>query len=569
MPTLHWIGKDKVQNHHLDVPLHILENKYRFPDKISETDGATVTLVQGDNLLALKALIPKYEGKVKCIYIDPPYNTGNKGWVYNDAVNDPKIKRWLGQVVGKEAEDLSRYDKWLCMMYPKFKLLHKLLAEDGVIFVSIDENEQAQLKLVMDEIFGRNKLVSQFIWKSRVSEDARAKTGVSNDHEHILTYFKSEITPLMGMAKDLSKFSNPDNDIGGSWRSTDLTGLASITQRPNLHFPILDPESGLEFPPPSKGRRFERKTMDRKIEERRILFTQSIEGRPRQKVFVDEMASTNKSISSVILETNTGQGTKLINEIFGSSEFDFPKPVNLVELLINQVANQDSIILDSFAGSGATAHAVLNLNKKDGGNRKCLLVEMEDYAERITAERVKRVIAGYGTSPILPEEAFPNLPEQAPPNLPEGEALTAARSPDKKPGRWVEGTGGSFQFSTLGPRLFHEDGNLNEVVPLEEIRNYVWWSETRLSLLKVEGSETCSPSGRAGGEAFLGVHQETDYYFYYEKERVTTLDEAFLSQIGHKANQYVVYADELVLSQNRLRQLGITFKKIPEDIQLM
>ena len=165
MPTLHWIGKEKVINHHRDVPFKVLEHQYRFSSLeggVQGTEGVDSIenasngnkIIHGDNLEALKALLPQYEGKIKCIYIDPPYNTGNEGWVYNDNVNDPKIKKWLGEVVGKESEDLSRHDKWLCMMYPRLKLLHRLLAKDGAIFISIDDNEQANLKLMCDEIFG-------------------------------------------------------------------------------------------------------------------------------------------------------------------------------------------------------------------------------------------------------------------------------------------------------------------------------------------------------------------------------------------------------------------------------
>jgi adenine-specific DNA-methyltransferase len=208
MPTLHWIGKEKVINHHLDVPYKVLEHTYHFNNEIQTLHSPTESSVQetiddssnkitpghpspnkiihGDNLEALKSLLPEYEGKIKCIYIDPPYNTGNEGWVYNDNVTDPKIKKWLGQVVGKESEDLSRHDKWLCMMYPRLKLLHKLLADDGAIFISIDDIEVNNLRLVLNEIFGNNAFISQLVWKSRQSEDARAKTGVSNDHEYVI-----------------------------------------------------------------------------------------------------------------------------------------------------------------------------------------------------------------------------------------------------------------------------------------------------------------------------------------------------------------------------------------------
>lgn len=190
MPTLNWIGKDKVVNHHLDVPFRTLEKQYTFAPNGGDDDGNMI--IHGDNLDALKALLPMYEGRVKCIYIDPPYNTGNEKWVYNDNVNDPHIKAWLGKVVGAEGEDLSRHDKWLCMMYPRLKLLQKLLSEDGVIFISIDDIEYTNLKCICDEIFGARNYQSTLIWHSRQRADNRNKTMLSVDHEYILVYSKSD-----------------------------------------------------------------------------------------------------------------------------------------------------------------------------------------------------------------------------------------------------------------------------------------------------------------------------------------------------------------------------------------
>lgn len=192
MPTLNWIGKDKVLNHHLEVPFHVLERQYSFDEagKHEEDNGSENMIIHGDNLLALKSLLPKYEGKIKCIYIDPPYNTGNENWVYNDNVNDPQMQHWLHQVVGKEGEDLSRHDKWLCMMYPRLKLLQRLLADDGVIFISIDDNEQAKLRLICDEIFGNGNFLATIVWKSRAkpSNTGDAKYKPQNDAEYIFLY---------------------------------------------------------------------------------------------------------------------------------------------------------------------------------------------------------------------------------------------------------------------------------------------------------------------------------------------------------------------------------------------
>ena len=162
MPSLNWIGKDKVLNHHNEVPYRILDKKYEYGD-----DDAGNMIIHGDNLEALKSLLPQYEGKIKCIYIDPPYNTGNEGWVYNDNVNDPRIRKWLGETVGSASDDLTRHDKWLCMMYPRLRLLQKLLSVDGAIFISIDDTEIGNLLQICNEIFGESNHIATFIWQKR------------------------------------------------------------------------------------------------------------------------------------------------------------------------------------------------------------------------------------------------------------------------------------------------------------------------------------------------------------------------------------------------------------------
>ena len=527
MPTLEWIGKDKVVNHHQEVPYRVLERQYSYDEasRHTEDNGSENMIIHGDNLEALKALLPQYEGKIKCIYIDPPYNTGNEGWVYNDNVNDPKIKKWLGEVVGKEGEDLSRHDKWLCMMYPRLKLLQKLLAEDGVIFISIDDIEYANLKLVCDEIFGNSQYQATLIWHSRQRADNRNKTMLSVDHEYVLVYSKSNDFTLKGIDKDTSKYKNPDNDPRGPWASIDLSGLANASQRPNLHYDIIDPETGIAYPPnPNRGWSKSRENVERMIQEGRILFPKSPNGRPREKKFLKDLLSENTGFSS-ILPADVGyttDGTRIMRSMFPEAQFAFPKSVSLVQTLVEQATSDNDIILDSFAGSGTTAQAVLNMNKADGGNRKFILVEMMDYADSITAERVKRVIDGYG----------------------EGKKA-------------VEGTGGSFSYYELGPVLLQADGNLNEEVGADKIRAYVYYMETRQSL----------PARQDPAEPYLlGVCRDTAYYFYYERSRVTTLDYDFLSTIKTGAEGYIIYADLCAVPQETLRRYNITFKKIPRDI---
>lgn len=524
MPTLEWIGKDKVVNHHQEVPYRVLERQYSYDEagQHTEDNGSENMIIHGDNLEALKALLPQYEGKVKCIYIDPPYNTGNEGWVYNDNVNDPKIKKWLGEVVGKEGEDLSRHDKWLCMMYPRLKLLQRLLADDGVIFISIDDSEQANLHIVCNEIFGANNFIETLVWQKRTSPDARKK--LSNGHEYILIYAKNAQLDGFNLldieGKDAEKFKNPDNDPRGPWVSSDFTAQG---WRPNQMYEIVTP-SGMKMKPP-EGRcwRHLESVYNTLLSEGRLWFGADGCGVPRKKTYLKEKEGkgiwtwwTNAEVG------HTQEGTQELASILGKAVFDYPKPVRLLTRIFKLAANSDSIILDSFAGSGTTAHAVLNMNKADGGNRKFILVEMMDYADSITAERVKRVIDGYGE--------------------------------DKKA---VKGTGGNFSYYELGPVLLRPDGNLNEEVGAQKIREYVYYMETKAPLTAEQPTDE---------PYFMGLCRNIAYYFYYERESVTTLDHAFLATVQTKAEGYTIYADLCAIPQETLRKHNIAFKKIPRDI---
>ena len=320
MPTLDWIGKEKVINHHLDVPYRVLERQYSFgaDGQQSEDNGSDNMIIHGDNLVALKALLPQYEGRIKCIYIDPPYNTGNEGWVYNDNVNDSRIRKWLGQVVGSESEDLSRHDKWLCMMYPRLKLLHRLLAEDGVIFISIDDIEVNYLRIIMDEIFGKECFIAQLIWKSRQNKDNRNITNVSIDHEYVLCYGSR----LRGCERKTEQYKNPDNDPRGPWTSANMAGLATAEQRPNLHYDLINPETGINYGRPTKGWRYDRNTMSRLIAEDRILWPPTPEGRPRKKQFLSELTTEYTGYSSIIGDDfYTRDGTNEQLQIFGEMLF--------------------------------------------------------------------------------------------------------------------------------------------------------------------------------------------------------------------------------------------------------
>ncbi|OGV74399.1 MAG: hypothetical protein A3B82_00060 [Methylophilales bacterium RIFCSPHIGHO2_02_FULL_57_10] len=342
--------------------------------------------IEGDNLEVLKLLYKAYFNQVKMIYIDPPYNTGND-FIYPDNFADP-LDTYLkltaqkdggGNLLTSNPETSGRYHStWLSMMLPRLFVARQLLREEGFIFVSIDDHEAHNLRLLMNEMFGEENFVSQIVWKSRRSEDVRAKTGVSVDHEYILCYRKSEAGVLRGTEKDLEKFANPDNDSRGPWRSADLTGLATKEKRPNLHYDLIDPATGIKYGCPPKGWRFDRQTMQRKINEKRILFPPDGKGRPRHKLFLNEMRSLYKNISSVILEPTTGDGTREVNKLVGEGVFDFPKPLGLIKLLLEQATEEDDLVLDFFAGSGTTGHAVLALNREEGTYRRLILVQLPE-----------------------------------------------------------------------------------------------------------------------------------------------------------------------------------------------
>src|SRR5690606_17000119 len=400
MPTLNWIGKEKVVNHHRDVPFRVLEHQYGFSADKGETKEATGSgnmVIHGDNLEALKALLPRYEGRVKCIYIDPPYNTGNEGWVYNDNVNDPKNRRWLNQVVGKEGEDQSRHDKWLCMMYPRLVLLHKLLAEDGVIFISIDDTEVFNLKLVLDEVFGADRFLASFAWV-RKKKGSFLSSEIRKMTEHVLCVKKSrEAVALFGDNAYSDKLQPIVKRINREKDSLMKAGTVQIAL-PNGRYKERQrgtKETGVEF---LSAFQVENGIIVDDLQVR-ARFTWSQEYLDNEMALGSQMTLSKKfgfnvlrhdqadkiKAPSTLINSEVGVGTNEnataeIASIFSSEvgqTFDYPKPTSLIEYVLKMRTHNEpnAIILDSFAGSGTTAHAVLNLNKQDGGNRKFILVE--------------------------------------------------------------------------------------------------------------------------------------------------------------------------------------------------
>lgn len=530
MPILNWIGKDKVINHHLDVPFHTLDQEYQFGEP-SENK-----IIHADNLLALKSLLPEYEGRIKCIYIDPPYNTGKEGWVYNDNVNDPKIKKWLQSIVGREGEDLTRHDKWLCMMYPRLKLLNKLLSVDGIIIISLDDSEQASIKFLMDEIFGANNMLLHGV-VNKASEIASAYT--ISKHEYFIIYTKSmqmfsleggsrytisrgtvgnekQTMPIIEFPKGLKVKNMPDGIY-----STSRKIEGSNENIENMDdFVVKD---GILDQPVRLKARWRSSNDMRNFFNNKCLPTKAKINGVIEEIYFDGdrfmpyiKKSTSEKFSSMYLENK--RGSKSLEEYGLKGRFENPKSTTFIEHLIGICTSDNDIILDSFAGSGTTAHAVLNLNKEDGGNRKFILVEMEDYANDITAERVKRVINGYAD---------------------------------------VEGTGGGFTYYNLGLPIFDEDGNLNENLGIDKIRNYIYYTETNQYLKKHQYNDT---------EYFLNKYNDTSYYFYYKSQQVTVLNHDFLGSMKTKAERYIIYADKCLLTKEFMQKRNIIFKKIPRDI---
>jgi len=531
MPTLNWIGKDAVIRHHKEVPFRLLE----ADAGLSHGEGSGNLIVQGDNLHALKALLPKYAGKVKCIYIDPPYNTGNEGWVYNDKVNSPEINRWLGSVVGKEAEDLSRHDKWLCMMYPRMVLLKQFLAEDGAIFVSIDDNEVASLRLLMDEIFGRGNFVASVIWQKKYSTKADSNF-FSESHDYVVVYSR-KITSLIlyGLErteKQLGIYKNPDNDPRGDWTSDNLLRTEA---RDYAIYPIKSPNTGELFMPPSGSSwRYNEDKMAELMAEDRIWFGVNGDMRPRLKRFLTDVRT------HIVPQTFWGfdevghsdSARKELNGIVSENSFATPKPSRLIQRILQIASDKDSIILDSFAGSGTTGHAVLKQNAEDGGTRKFILVEMEGkIAREITAERVRRVAGGYTNA--------------------KGEA--------------VEGLGGGFQFCTLSAEpLFNEFGDIRDDVRFAQLADFVWFAETG------EGY-----TGKADSP-LLGAKGGTAVYLLFNgilgdrrPEGGNILTQAVLDGLPeHKDGPRVIYAAATKIGAGEMARRNIVFKQTPYAIEV-
>jgi len=529
MPTLDWIGKKAVVNHHRQVPYRLLH----CDKSLSAGDPeAGNLLVQGDNLEALKALLPYYAGKVKCIYIDPPYNTGNEGWVYNDNVNSPEIKRWLGETVGSEAEDLSRHDKWLCMMCPLLSLLREFLTQDGAIFVSIDDHEMHRARAIMGELFGEQNFVANVIWQKKYTRSNDASY-FSDNHDFLICFAKSKADFTMGRlertAAQDKAYKNPDNHRDGPWKATPLHAKSG-EDRTEYTF-----KNGVRWTPP-KGtfRRFSDETMKRFDENNEIWFGKKGDAIPARKTF---LGSLDEGVVPVTLWLHEVAGDNHIGKDelkqFGiEMDFDSPKPTTLLDLVLQIGGDSNCLILDSFAGSGTTGHAALKLNKTYGGTRRFILVEMdEQIAQNITAIRLKKAVEGFTNT--LGGEVAP--------------------------------LGGGFRFCKLGKPLFDSFGGIDPEVRFPDLAAHVFFTETGSPIPK-----------RADGKTpLLGVHGGRTIYLLFngvlgDKRPAggNVLTKKVLESLPPHEGPRVVYGEACRLGESRLRDAGVIFRQVPWEVRV-
>jgi site-specific DNA-methyltransferase (adenine-specific)/adenine-specific DNA-methyltransferase len=536
MPTLDWIGKKAVLNHHNEVPFHLLRDNPEL--SVGAVTPQSNLLVQGDNLLALKALLPYYAGQVKCIYIDPPYNTGNEGWVYNDNVNSPEMREWLGKVVGGEAEDLSRHDKWLCMMYPRLALLREMLREDGSLWMSIDDNEVHLARAILDEIFGANRFVATIIWQKRYAA-SNDSTSIPAMHDYILVYSKSakfSRNLLPRTEKQDKAYKNPDNDLRGPWKAADYTCNKTRFERPNLYYPLVHPLTGEEiWPKETRVWAFAKEVYEQHVQNNSLWWGVQKENKvPACKKFLSQVQDGIVPVTWWPFEDvgHTDEAKKEVLKILGSLPgYITPKPTRLIKRIIQIAADPSDIILDAFAGSGTTGDAVIQLNHEDGGDRRFILVEMDsNIAQNITAERLRRVIQGYDW-----KDQKGNI-------------------------RHEEGLGGSFRYCELGPTLFDRFGQIRPEVSFADLARHVFFTETGQPL--PDNSEESALLGSANGTAV---------YLLYNgvmRDAGNMLTPQTVEALPPAAGPKVVYADGCRLSRERLRELGITFKQIPYEIRV-
>lgn len=584
MPEIQFKGKEFVFNHHLSVPYRPLlvdKNKSIGTGNINEN-----LIINGDNLHALKALMPMYAGKIDCIFIDPPYNTGNEKWAYNDNVNSPMINEWLGSnPVNKD--DMLRHDKWLAMMYPRLKLLNELLAEDGSLWMTLDDNEVHRARMLMDEIFGDSAFVASIAWQARysVSNDA----SISNSHNYVLVYSKAPETwkklrnEIERNDKQAKQYSNSDDDPNGPWRAIPWD---APNERENLSYPIITKAGTTKYPP--KGRCWSREESQwlELVESGLAYFGKNGDGAPSYKKYL-------KDAETVVpttwwpheLSGHTDESSKELSAFNLGVSFETPKPVRLLQRILGIATQPDSIILDSFAGSGTTAHAVLQANQKDNGYRKFILVECEKYADELTAERVRKVINGYSFNgsqkEILHTESinFSSLKKadkilgmiDSIENL-EGHRFDKIKKEikdgtltvfgEKSVLEQVDGIGGTFTYCTLGEPI-----DIDKILTGENLPEY---KAIGSWLFHTATGEALNVANIKEHEFYLGESNSYFVWLIYKpeleflKSRDSALTLAFAEKIANNKNRkHLVFAPAKFVPNKSLLPLGVEYAPLP------
>ncbi|TGN39791.1 site-specific DNA-methyltransferase [Marinobacter confluentis] len=598
MPTLEFKGKQFVYSHHLGVPfreLKVISDK-SFPAKGQEPSLDDNLIIHGDNLEALKALLPTHAGKVDCIFIDPPYNTGNEGWCYNDNVRSPLMREWLKKSANPvDKEDLERHDKWLCMMWPRLNLLRELLSEKGAIVITLDDNEIHRLRGVMDEVFGEDNFVATSLWQKNYSPKNTAEF-FSSDHDYVLIYAKNKSTLEMGSLDRTEaqegRYKNLDNDPRGPWKTSDLSARNPYSEGT---YPLETP-SGRKIDGPPRGNywRVSKAKFDELDSDGRIWWGKDGSSIPQIKRFLSDIRAGRVPQTLWFYSDvgHTDEAKKEIKQILDfettADVFVTPKPTRLVERVLQLFTANDSVVLDSFAGSATTAHAVLEANKKDDGNRRFILVECEDYADTLTAERMRRVINGYpytGTqrdelhrenitwstfekkhSKVLEHVAsIENLQgheyDKISKQIKDG-VLTVTG--ERKVKGTAPGLGGSFTYCTLGEPIDIESLLTGTGLPtFEALARYVFYTATGQSLAKV---------GEPAPDGFIG---ETDLFrvhlFYQPDREWLRSNEAALNaervsaieQSSKSGKRAIVFAVAKFMSQKELTARRIEFCQLP------
>lgn len=590
MPELQFKGKEFVYNHHLTVPFRPLEPDATKGIGEPALDGNLI--IHGDNLHGLKALLPTHAGKVDCIFIDPPYNTGNEGWAYNDNVNSPMIREWLAaNPIG--LEDGLRHDKWACMMWPRLKLLWELLAEHGVLAVSLNDMEEHRFRAIMDEIGGEQSYLGTVVWKTR-NTDNRVKSMLSQDHEYVLIFSKGDAVRGRVIVRDDFKVTGEEEPF-----VTDpLTGKATAKDRPNLHYDMVNPETGDVYPPdPSRGWITDFAGFQTLLDAKRIWWPPNpATGKPRKKRYLSE-TSERMPASTFWGDTKTQTGADELDRIMGIRMFAFPKAVDFMSRVIDLCADDNSLILDSFAGSGTTAHAVLAANARDGGNRRFILVEGEDYADRLTAERVRRVINGYAFTGTQREEllreplTFSKL-KQANSLLEQVQRIETLDGPrydrikstvkdgalivtgERDVKEQTPGLGGSFTYCTLGAPVEMDAILTGKSLPSVEAMAGLLWHTATAKPFDAAGMTPAPDLGACdenGGAMRLGEMAGRTYWLFYKPDldwlksadAALTLTRARI--IGAQPGDHLVFAPAKFVSRELLgrEKLAVDYAPLP------